>query len=95
MAITLQKKAEGYVLPVLVSPGSSRDEVRGEHDGRMKIALTAPPEGGKANKQLREFLAGQLNLRRSDLQILSGHSSRQKEVLVERASPDALDAILP
>jgi hypothetical protein len=92
--IKLKKTPTGYVVPILVSPGASRDEVRGEHGGRMKVAVSAPPEGGKANKAVCQLLAEELGTRTSQVRIVSGQTSRQKEVLVERVTTDALDEII-
>ena len=92
--VQVRKEADGYVLPVLVSAGASRDELRGEHGGRLKVAVSAPPEKGKANAALCKFLARQLGIKASQVRILSGHTSRQKEVLVERVRPGALDGII-
>ena len=94
MTVHLRKTAEGYVLPVLVAPGAGRDAIRGEHDGRMKVALVAAPEKGKANKALCKLLARKLGIRQGEVRILSGHTSRKKEVLVERVPPGTLDGIL-
>ena len=92
--IKLKKMASGYVVPVVVSPGASRDEVRGEHAGRMKLAVSAPPEGGKANRAVSRLLADELGIKKSQVRIVSGQTSREKEVLVERVSSDALDGII-
>ncbi|MFP4176421.1 MAG: DUF167 domain-containing protein [Planctomycetota bacterium] len=92
--IKLQKTSAGYVVPMLVTPGASQNAVRGEHAGRMKVAVTAPPEGGKANDALTDLLARKLDVSKSNITILSGHRSQEKEVLVERVSSDALDAII-
>ena len=92
--IKLKKTSSGYVVPILVCPGASRDAVRGEHGGRMKVAVSAPPEGGKANKALCRLLADELGIRTSQVRIVSGQTSRQKEVLVERVTTDALDEII-
>jgi uncharacterized protein (TIGR00251 family) len=85
---------EGLQVAVLVEPGASRNRVYGEHDGRLKVSVTAPPEKGKANKALCRFLAAELGLSKSQVHVLSGHGSRLKEVLFERVSRDALDAII-
>ena len=94
MAVQLRKTAEGYVLPVLVAPGVSRDALRGEHDGRLKVALVAAPEKGKANKALCKLLAKKMGIKQSEIRILCGHTSRQKEVLVERVPRGTLDGII-
>ena len=91
--VKVRRVPEGHVLPVLVSPGASRSELRGEHDGRIKVSLSAPPEKGKANRALCDLLAKKLGISRSQVKILSGHTSRQKEVLVERVCLSALDGI--
>ena len=89
------KRAEnGLVVPVLVNPGASRNRICGEHAGRLKVAVSAPPEGGKANEALRKYLAKRLKVSRSRIQIISGQTSRQKEVLIERVDIPALEAIL-
>ena len=92
--VQVRKTADGYVLPVLVTPGASRDELRGSHDGRLKVALSAPPEKGKANQSLCRLLAKRLGLSKSQVHVVSGHTSRRKEVLVERVPRGTLDEII-
>ena len=94
MKVRVRTIDQGCILSVLVTPGASRDELRGEHNGRTKVAVTAPPDRGRANKALCEFLARKLALKRSQVRILAGHTSRQKEVLLERVSPSALKGII-
>ncbi len=55
--------AGGAVLELLVQPRASRTRVVGEHDGRLKIQLAAPPVDGEANAALLAFLADLLGLR--------------------------------
>lgn len=49
----------------------------------MKISLTAPPVDGKANDALIAFLSKALGLKKADLEIHSGQSSRSKVVKIE------------
>ena len=92
--VKVTEKSDGLVVPLLVEPGAGRDRLYGEHDGRLKLSVTAPPERGKANKAVRELLARALGVPKSRVHILSGHTGRLKEVLIERVTPDALDAII-
>jgi len=92
--LELKQTDGGVMVPVLVEPGASRNRVYGEHDGRLKVAVTAAPEKGKANKAVCKFLAAELGLGKSQVHVLSGHHSRRKEVLIERVTPDALEAII-
>ena len=55
-----RRRRAGSVLEVLVQPRASRTRVVGEHDGRLKIQLAAPPVDGEANAALIEFLADAL-----------------------------------
>ncbi len=90
----MQITAKGVLVPVQVVPGASRNRIYGEHDGRLKIAVTAAPEKGKANKAVCEFLASAMGISKSQVQVVSGHTARLKEVLIERVTPDALEAII-
>ncbi|MEW6433776.1 MAG: DUF167 domain-containing protein [Myxococcota bacterium] len=86
------RAAEGGVeLLVLVQPRASRTKVVGEHDGRLKIALAAPPVDGEANAALIEFVADALDVRKADVQLLDGATSRRKRLLVQGV---ALDRVL-
>lgn len=51
-------------------------------DGTLKIALSSPPADGKANEELKRFLAGEFGTCRSSVTILSGATSRRKLVRV-------------
>ena len=72
--------AGGAVLELLVQPRASRTRVVGEHEGRLKIQLAAPPVDGEANAALLAFLAEALDLRRADLALLAGETGRRKRV---------------
>jgi uncharacterized protein (TIGR00251 family) len=92
--VRMTEREEGVSVAVLVEPGASRDRLYGEHDGRLKLSVSAPPERGKANKAVCRLLASRLGVSKSRVRILSGHNSRLKEVLIERVAPDALEAII-
>lgn len=83
----LSPTAEGSQLLVLVQPRASRTKVLGEHDGRLKIALAAPPVDGEANAALVEFLADALGVRKADVQLLDGDTSRRKRLAVRGVAP--------
>jgi hypothetical protein len=68
------------VLELLVQPRASRTRVVGEHDGRLKIQLAAPPVEGAANAALLAFVAETLGLRRADVALLAGETGRRKRV---------------
>ncbi len=74
--------AGGAVLELLVQPRASRTRVVGEHDGRLKIQLAAPPVDGEANAALLAFLAHALGVKRADVVLLAGETGRRKRVRV-------------
>ena len=66
-----------------VQPKASRDAVRFEPNGRVRVALTAPPVDGAANKALVAFLAKRLGLSKSKLKLVAGDKSREKTLRIE------------
>ena len=81
-------------LAVRLQPRAAADRILGlaaDSDGDLaiKIAVTAPPEGGKANDALVSLLARTLRLPRTAFSIALGASHRQKLVDIA-GDPDAL-----
>jgi uncharacterized protein (TIGR00251 family) len=65
---------------VKVEPRSSRTMAAGLHGDALKVKLTSPPVEGKANEELIEFLSELLKVKKCDIKILRGQSSKQKVV---------------
>lgn len=84
----------GCVLELLVQPRASRTRVVGEHGGRLKIQLAAPPVDGEANAALVAFLAETLSRRKSDVTLARGESGRRKTVRVAGVSAAAVSQVL-
>jgi hypothetical protein len=72
---------------VLVQPRASVNKIVGVIDNRLKIKLKAPPVDGAANKMCIQFLAKSLHVPKSHIEILSGQSSRQKNIRIA-GNPD-------
>ena len=81
------------IFRVQVVPRSSRSEVVGEHNGALRVRLAAPPVDGAANEELIHVLAKTFKVSRSAITILSGHSSRLKQVSIEGVSDSALASL--
>ena len=86
--------AGGAVLELLVQPRASRTRVAGEHDGRLKVQLAAPPVDGEANGALLAFLADVLSVKRADVVLLAGESGRRKRVRVAGVPAERAAAVL-
>lgn len=70
-------------LQVRVAPGASRPGIVGRHGAAWKLRVAAAPEAGKANDAVVRLLAETLALPVCDIEIVAGHTSRDK--LVELA----------
>jgi uncharacterized protein (TIGR00251 family) len=81
-ALTLSERAGGVRFSVHVRPRSSRSAILGVREGALEVALTAPPADGIANSELVALLARALGVRRGDLRIVVGASSRGKVIEV-------------
>jgi len=90
MPITCSPHAEGALLPVRAQPGARKNAVVGEHGGALKIAVTAPPEDGRANEALTDFLRDWLGLKRSQVELAGGKANRNKQFLIRGLSPEQL-----
>lgn len=95
MSLLLRTDASGGVLlKVAARPGASRSAVQGLAGDALKVAIQAPPEKGKANDELVRFLARALGLRRPQVTLIKGDTSRDKVVRVEGLDADALRAAI-
>ncbi|WP_346686180.1 DUF167 domain-containing protein [Enteroscipio rubneri] len=90
------------VIAVHVTPRSGRDEVSGvraDTTGAREVCVrvTAPPDGGKANKAVCKLVADALSVPKSRVEVASGHTARRKRLAVEAdaASIEAWIAGLP
>lgn len=90
----LQETPEGVVLKAVIQPRGSRNEIAGLQGDALKIRLTAAPVKGAANKMCVEFLAKALKVKKSDIEILRGHGSRTKQILVRGETPEKITARL-
>ena len=82
MDIPFSKTRDGIIIEVKVDPRSSKKGIVGVMDNILKVKLTAPPVGGAANEQLIELLAEKYGVRKSDITILRGETSRRKTVKI-------------
>ena len=78
----------GINLKVRVTPRASRSGLAGIYEGALLVHLGAPPVEGAANRALLEFLSEALGVRRSQLRLLRGKTSRVKIVRVDGITAD-------
>lgn len=82
-------------VPVRVQPGARRNALTGRlASGEWKLAVTAPPEDGRANDAVVELMAELLGVKRRQVSVARGHSSRGKTLTVEGIEAAAAEARL-
>jgi len=80
MAIT--ENDGGVLLHLRVQPRASRNGLRRDADGRIRVAVTAPPAEGAANKAVIELIAKLLAVPKSTITVKAGERSREKTLSI-------------
>ncbi|QIV93851.1 DUF167 domain-containing protein [Allofrancisella frigidaquae] len=84
-----------YKISVYIQPNSSKSEVCGEHNGSLKIKISSPAVDGKANKAVIDFLSKHFNVKKKDIAIVKGITSRHKIISLNvEKIPDLLEEYL-
>ena len=98
MADPWRYSTEGISIALRVTPRGGRDDIDGIEtlaDGRavVKVRVRAIADGGEANRAVTELLARMLRVPKAKVKILSGATSRLKQVAVG-GDPKSLGDIL-
>ncbi len=81
--INLKESKKGLTFDIHVIPHASRAEIVCIQDGAFKIKVAAPPVEGAANEACIKLMAGELKLKKSQMEISSGAKSRRKTIMVK------------
>jgi uncharacterized protein (TIGR00251 family) len=82
---------DSLIIQIRLQPGASRDEIIGPYGNQLKIRITAPPIEGKANAHLIRLLAKSFQISKNKVHLLSGTTSRDKRVRIEKPTKLLLD----
>lgn len=74
--------SERVDLKIKAVPGASRDAVAGMLGDRIKVRVSVPPEGGKANKAIEAVIAESLGVKASQVEVVAGMTNPVKTVRV-------------
>jgi uncharacterized protein (TIGR00251 family) len=88
------KAPDSVTLTVRIQPRASKNEIAAQGDGSIKIRLTAPPVDGAANEALVKFLANELGVPRSQVEIVSGHTAKNKILRIDGVGRQDVDRVL-
>ena len=90
----------GVSIALRVTPRGGRDGIDGIEqlsDGRsvLKVRVRAIADGGEANRAILALLAKSLGVSKASVSLLSGASSRLKQIAVEGDPARLADALRP
>lgn len=77
-------------LSVKLQPRASANEICAPLGGELKIKVTAPPVDAAANEALLKLLAEKLACARNRVELLRGHTSRHKTILLHGFKPEEI-----
>lgn len=89
----LKETNEGFLINLKISPNASKNEIIKTDDGLLKIKITAQPVDGKANKALIEFLSKSLKVPKTSIEILKGHTGKEKTLLIHSKNIEVIEKL--
>lgn len=75
---------------ILAQPKGSRRKIVGVHEKSLKVSLNTPPVDGAANEALLDFLKMEWNLSSKEIELVSGHRSRTKILLLREGGVEKM-----
>ena len=91
--IDISEKDGTVVFTVRVVPRASRSEIAGGLNGAVKVRITSPPVDGAANAELIKLFAKTLRVSKSDVEIISGQTSKTKLVQITGVTADQIRSL--
>ena len=82
MPAFIRAQADGVLLSVKLQPRASANEIGEALGNELRVKVTAPPVDAAANEALLKVLAQQLHCPRNRVDIIRGHTSRHKTVML-------------
>lgn len=91
----LHREGDDLLLRVHARPGAKQSAFVGLHGDALKIRLAAPAQDGRANDELRRFLAEEFSVTQAAVVLLGGETSRSKRLRIvgPQVCPAALLAL--
>ncbi len=84
-------------LPILITlkitPNASKNQLVGWRENLLCLRIRGVPEKGRVNEELIDFLAELLDVAKSQIEIVSGHTSRLKRIKIEGISEEKFYSI--
>ncbi|EKD45473.1 MAG: hypothetical protein ACD_69C00274G0001 [uncultured bacterium] len=74
--------SNNLLLEAQIQTKANKNAFIGEHNNRLKIAITAAPTDGKANEHLIKFLAKYFGVSQNQVKIIKGLRSKLKSIMI-------------
>jgi uncharacterized protein len=87
VASWLSWDSNSVTVQVVARPGASRQRIVRVEPRGLVVALNSPPEKGRANDELIDFLARIAAVPRSTITIMHGGTSRHKTIRITLRDP--------
>ena len=94
MAHCIRISGDFLFLDIKAVPGASKTALGEVREGRLKLRIAAAPEDGKANEEMRSFLAKALSLPKKDVVLESGVKSRLKTLRLPASAKEKLSGLI-
>ncbi|WP_162595783.1 DUF167 domain-containing protein [Variovorax sp. PBL-E5] len=79
-------EGDTLVLNILGTPGASKDAIGKVRGNQLKVSVTQPPRVGRATDHMVRFLADEFDVSRSDIEVVFGRKSVNKQVRIKAPS---------
>lgn len=86
--------SEGSTIAVKAKPNARKNGIVGVEGGHLKIQVTAPPEDGKANEAIVKVLSDRFQVKRSQIEQISGFAHREKVFLLRTVPLAIVEVVL-
>jgi hypothetical protein len=86
----LRAQPDGIMLAVKVQPRASKNEIGAPLGDELRVKVTGPPVDAAANEALVELLAKQLDCSRARVELVRGHTSRHKVIMLRGFTADEI-----
>jgi uncharacterized protein (TIGR00251 family) len=88
------EKDNGLIFTVRVVPRASKTEIAGALDGALKVRIALPPVNGAANAELVKFLSKTFGVAKTEIEIISGETSKTKQIRISNLKSEKFLEIL-
>lgn len=79
------------MLQIKVTPNASKNQLVGWAEGVLRLRIKGVPEKGQVNEELIAFLAKQLDIAKSHIELVSGKTSRLKRLKIAGLTREQLE----